>query len=282
MYNRSVSPPASAGKALHKRAIGPKVQKGSSLVELLVGITLGLMVVTAAIGTLVFSRTASVAVNDQLELQQQANMAMRIMATTLRQANTRELVADGLGNVLFSPVPVFNPSPLSLQGLARDVQGNDNIGIAFSDAGGAPAVATRDCLGNTNAATLPGPSVPVGGSVSNRFFVDTNRLMCAGTAVGTGPQPLISDVQRFRVLYGVQTGIGAATITNYFTQANVPDWNTANVVAVELCLELATRPRGSANPPGNYINCDGNAVANDQRTRAIVRQTVRLRSVPVV
>ena len=255
-----------------------KMQKGSSLVELLVGLTVGLMVITAAMGTLVLSRTTSRVVNDQLELQQQANMAMRIMATTLRQANTRELIPDGVGNIVFSPLPVFNAGPLYLQGLVRDGQGNDNIGVAFADVGGLPALSSQDCLGNVN---TPSP-VPAGTAVNNRFFVDTNRLMCAGTDAGTGAQPLISDVQRFRVLYGVQTGIGVATTTNYFTQANVPDWNTANVVAVELCLELATAVRSDVPPTGNYTDCDNIAVANDRRTRVVVRQSVRLRSVPVI
>ena len=275
MFNRFVKPLAGFSRVLRARMHAPKAQQGSSLVELLVGITLGLMVVTAAIGTLVLSRTMSKSVNDQLELQQQANMAMRIMAGTLRQANTRELTVDAVGNILFSPTPVFIAGPLALQGLPRDAQGNDNIGVAYSDAG--DPTPTQDCLGNTN------NPAPVGGSVNNRFFVSANRLMCAGTSVASGAQPLIGDVQRFRVFYVVQTGIGAATLTNYFTQANVPDWNRSNVVAVEICLELATPPRGGNNPsPGNYIDCDGNLVANGSRTRAVVRQSVRLRSVPVL
>lgn len=250
------------------------MQKGSSLIELLVGLAVGLMVITAAMGTLVLSRTTSRGVNDQLELQQQANMAMRIMTTTLRQANTRELIPDGVGNIVFSPLPVFNAGPLYLQGLVRDGQGNDNIGVAFGDVG--DPTPSQDCLGNTNT------PAPAGDPVNSRFFVDTNRLMCAGTVAGAGAQPLISDVQRFRVLYGVQTGIGAATVTNYFTQANVPDWNTANVVAVEFCLELATAIRNDTPAPGNYRDCDDTAVANDRRTRVVVRQSVRLRAVPVL
>lgn len=254
-------------------------QKGSSLVELLVGVAIGLMVVMAAIGTLVMSRSTSRGVNDQLELQQQANMAIRIMATMLRQANTREFEAQPLNaGVLFSPMPVYNGMSLSLQGLARDVLNNDVFGVAFSDEG-APNP-TQDCLGNTNAAPAP-----AGAPVNSRFFLNNNgnttRLMCQGTNAGTGAQPLISDVQRFRVLYGVQTGANVAAVTQYYTQANVPDWTTANVVALEICLELASTARG-VNTPGNYTDCDGVAQSNaDGRVHAVARQVIRLRAVPV-
>ncbi|MBP8018864.1 MAG: hypothetical protein KAY82_02395, partial [Hylemonella sp.] len=190
-------------------------QFGSSLVELLVGLAIGLMVVMAAIGTLVMARSTATGVNDQLELQQQANMAIRIMATMLRQANTREVEAQPLGaGVLFSPMPVYNGMSLSLQGLARDAQNNDNFGVAFSDSGAAAPNATLDCLGNTNAPPT------VGAPVNSRFFVNTGRLMCQGTAIAPAvgqSQPLISDVRRFRVLYGVQTGTDVAAITQYYT-----------------------------------------------------------------
>lgn len=248
------------------------------MIELLVGIAVGLMVVTAALGTLVLSRTTASAINDQLELQQQANMAMRIMSGQLREANTRELVAQGGGTmVVFTAMPVYNGDPLSLvalRGLARDAQDNDNFGVAFADAG-APAP-TQDCLGNTNLAGGPLDGV----RIDNRFYVAANRLMCMGTNVATGAQPLVSDVQRFRVLYGIQNNAVVPPTMTYLTQAAVPDWTTANVVALELCLELATAQRG-APAVGNYVDCDGNNRAQDGRVRAVVRQVVRMRAVPV-
>jgi type IV pilus assembly protein PilW len=281
MFNHFVKPLAGQAPGVREWSPTQKMQQGSSLIELLVGLAVGLMVIAAAMSTLVLSRGASRGVNDQLELQQQANMAMRIMTATLRQANTRELLTDGIGNILFTIPPVYTLAPLPglyLQGLPRDAQGNDNFGIAYSDVGGVAAVSSQDCLGNRN--TPIAGLVAAGTPVNSQFAVNTNRLMCTGTS-GGGAQPLIGDVQRFRVLYGVQTGTGIATTTNYFTQANVPNWNTANVVALELCLELATPPRGNEPAPGNYINCDDIAVANDSRTRVMVRQSVRLRAVPV-
>jgi type IV pilus assembly protein PilW len=256
------------------------LQSGSSLVELLVGVALGLMVVTAAIGTLVLSRTTARGVNDQLELQQQANMAIRIMGTQLRMANTREMDIQGT-SVIFSAPPTYTASVFSVQALGRDAQDNDNLGVAYADVGplNAPTVTERsqDCLGNS---INPAPAA-AGTALTSRFYVDTNNLMCQGTNAATGPQPLIGDVQRFRVRYVATAGTDQATLTNYYTLATLPA--NPNIVGIELCLELASPPRaGVAAPAGTYQDCDGAVINLDTRARAVVRQVVRLRSVPVV
>ncbi len=258
-------------------------QLGTSLVELLVGVAVGLMVVTAAIGTLVLSRVTSVGVNDQLEMQQQANMAMRIMSTYLRQNGSREVQVDAAAT-FFSPELTFLPAgTTAIQPFVRSGAGNDDFGVVFADTGpiAAPFVAERtlDCLGNGNAAPV------AGGALTSRFFVNNNSLMCLGVNAATGPQALINDVQRFRVLYMVSTGADVATTAQYFTQAALPVLGPPNngIVGVELCLELASAARpGIAAPPGQYLDCDGNPVNHDTRTRAVVRQAVRLRAVPVL
>ena len=277
MYNPSVKPP------LRNQARTRTRQLGTSLVELLVGVAVGLMVITAAIGTLVLSRVTSVGVNDQLEMQQQANMAMRIMSTYLRQNGSREVQIDGTAT-FFSPLLTFLPAgTTAIQPFARSPADNDDFGVVFADIGAValPFIAepTLDCLGNGNAAPV------AGGAVTSRFFVNNNSLMCLGVNAATGAQALINDVQRFRVLYLVSTGVDVATTAQYFTQATLPALGLPNngIVGVELCLEIASAARpGVAAPPGQYIDCDGILVNHDTRTRAIVRQAVRLRAVPVL
>lgn len=279
MFNPSVNSFRSA------RSTRAKPQRGVSLVELLVGVAIGLMVMTAAVGTLVLSRSTSVGVNDQLELQQQANMAMRIMATYLRQSSSREVMVDA-GKTFFSAPLAFLPAGTSaIEAFPRTglAPGNDDFGIVFADAGpvAPPYIAegTPDCLGNT--AGAPATGAPV----TSRFYVSNNNLMCMGTNPGTLAQALIADVQRFRVLYLVSTGSDVATTSRYFSQAALPALGAPNnngIVGVELCLEMASAPRpGFEPPPGNYTDCDGNQVAHDTRARAVVRQAIRLRAVPV-
>ena len=63
-----------------------KNQRGVSLLELLVGIAIGLLVVAVAMGALMASRGLSGTVSDASTLQQQASYAFRIMGQQIRQA----------------------------------------------------------------------------------------------------------------------------------------------------------------------------------------------------
>lgn len=286
MYNLTVNSDAVPAQHQRHQSQVRARQQGSTLIEMLVGIAVGLLVVTAAFGTLVLSRTTSLAVNDQLELQQQANMAMRIMSNMLRQTNTRVAVqpapTGNIGLALLSAPPAFTGSALYLTPQPRDAADNDDFGIAFTDDGGTNA--TQDCLGNRNPAVGNPSVIPAGGTVTSRFSVNTNRLVCLGTQAATGAQPLINDVQRLRVLYGAQTGTGATATTQYYTQAQLAAVVPApSIIAVEICLELATAARGGTpSVGGQYTDCDGVQVNNDQRVRVIARQAVRLRAVPIL
>jgi type IV pilus assembly protein PilW len=250
-------------------------QTGGTLIEMLIGIAVGLLVVTAAVGTMVVSRVTALSITDQLELQQQANTAMRIMANHLRETNTRELEISTvpgavLQQVIFSPFPVYTGSAMYLRGLARDANGNDSFGLAYADAG--PPNQTVDCLGNT--AT---PFV-VGASVVNTFSVVNNQLQCQGTTAA-GAQPIIDNVERMRVLYAFQDQTVTPPTLRYLTQALAPAaWANTDLLAVEICLELAAPTRGIGIPPGQYTDCDGVSRNFDTRMRAIVRQTIRLRT----
>jgi Tfp pilus assembly protein PilW len=62
-----------------------KGEAGLSLVELLVGIAIGLMVVLAATGTLVLNRSSSNTISDTAAITAQASNALRQMAYLLRQ-----------------------------------------------------------------------------------------------------------------------------------------------------------------------------------------------------
>jgi type IV pilus assembly protein PilW len=256
-------------------------QRGASLVELLVGLAIGLMVIAAAIGTLVISRATSRGVNDQVELQQQANTALRIMALQVRQTNGREVIVLGPGTTNFSNEPIFPiaGATASIVAFPRSAFGDDDVGLSYADIGplNPPWVTARsqDCLGDSNTPA----TTPAGTPVASRFFVVNNQLMCRGTANALA-QPLVADVQRFRVLYLVQTALVAPFQYQYFTQATLPVGSS--IVGLEVCLELASpvRPTGDV-PAGTYNDCDGNPLNFDNRARVVVRQAIRLRAVKV-
>ena len=68
-----------------------KLQHGVTLIELLVGIVIGLLTVAVAMGALMVSRGVTGSVSDSSMLQQQASYAFRVIGQQLRQAGSLRL-----------------------------------------------------------------------------------------------------------------------------------------------------------------------------------------------
>lgn len=66
----------------------PLAQKGFTLLELMVGVAIGLLVVAVATAALMVSRGVSGTVSDASGIQQQAAYAMRVIGLQLRQAGS--------------------------------------------------------------------------------------------------------------------------------------------------------------------------------------------------
>src|SRR5256885_14199587 len=72
----------------------PLAQKGFTLLELMVGVAIGLLVVAVATAALMVSRGVSGTVSDASGIQQQAAYAMRVIGLQLRQAGSLYLNLD--------------------------------------------------------------------------------------------------------------------------------------------------------------------------------------------
>lgn len=257
-------------------------QSGLSLIETMVGITVGLLTVLAAVGTLMVTRQGGTTVSESYRLSSAGNTTMRLIAATIRQAGAIELVqvAPG-GNVSFGQL-TNRASGTTGDQLVSGTEGAsgvpDTLVVSFQHRD--PAV-TRDCLGNS-------PGVPPE-RIDNTFSVTTVELRCVGnrgsdgSVIGTGAQALVGDndnpntqiaVEDFQVWYWV---INAAGQQRRVTAANVPGaggWPTVD--AVEVCLQL----RGTATnyPTANFTNCAGNSVANGGRLHQVFRGVYKLRN----
>ena len=69
----------------------PHAQRGVTLIELMVGIAIGLLVVAVAMGALMVSRGVTGTVSDASGIQQQGAYAMRLFGQQLRQAGSLRL-----------------------------------------------------------------------------------------------------------------------------------------------------------------------------------------------
>ncbi len=247
-----------------------RAQRGVTLVELMVGIAIGLLVIAVAMGALMVSRSVSGSVSDASDIQQQAAYAMRVFGTQMRQSgsvrlnlNPGAVTAAGLYKVKVafeSGVSLESSPALDSFDPRRDtVSGTetpDSLRAGYQRytepmfMGAAEQALSRNCLGG-----------PADASTDQRlesvFTLNTatNELRCDGNA--EGPQPILRNVANFQVRYLVQdnaTSPGVSTIRSVDASAVT---NRGQVQAVEVCLVLYGREAIDLPAGSTYTDCDG-------------------------
>ena len=262
-----------------------RMQAGLALVELMVAIVIGLLVVGVAVAGLMASRGVSGTVSDATQLQQQASYAFRVLGQQIRQAGSMKLNLDTertsgstaplsaaakvgfeVGYTQWDQIISGIDAPNSTQ-FALTV-GYQNYGEQQVD--GTTASLLRDCLGQGG--------TPTGGSyprIINRFAVRDGALVCNGATGST--QPIIRNVNDFRVQYYVQSdAAGGAPKLKKVNAADVTQW--AEVVAVEVCLDLVGDRAVDLPADSTYRNCAETDVSYGGRIHQVFRNVFQLRS----
>ena len=251
-------------------------QRGSSLLELMVGLTIGLLVTVAALGSLVYARLASNTVDDGTRLNQEAMTALRIIGGQLRQAGARRLdpTPDCIGagcvttkvafNTDYPAVlpPLFAYSGQLVSGSEGESGAPDTIAV-FQGLDLDPTLAV-DCLGEPSAVTT---------GITSTFSVSGNALRCRGTGASSaaGAQALVSGVEDLQVWYGQRAG----NDLRYLSANNVSNWPAVDTVMI--CLRIVGELRGYLTD--GSTGCNGEDVASDGRLRRVFWHAYRLRNV---
>jgi type IV pilus assembly protein PilW len=270
-------------------------QRGMTLIEFMVGSTLGLLVALAAVGSIVITRSSARSMTDSAALEQQATLVMTQIGQQITQAGAINAYLPGNGadagisggagaipvSAATSPNVMFDTRNIGISGNpAFSVFGQsvsnapDKLTITYAqpnDRSGKPA---QNCVG-TGAATLPGAAP----RVVNIFSVNTttHSLLCGSDNPKTSPQPIASNVVDMRITYllvDAATGKVAYRTANQITTAN--QWPSVN--GIQVCLEVQGDP---AQAPEQKIetDCQNNARdITDGRIHRIVRQTFYLRN----
>lgn len=241
---------ASAYPARDKEQKHLKLQAGLTLIELMIGLAVGLLVVAVATVSLLGSRSVTGAVSDISGIQQQAAYVMRSFGTQLRQAGSLYLDlgldADGEGEIT-------SATAFQLRGSTDTAiaENNGSVTIRFTGyeeptfANAGPI--SRNCLG------APG-SIPAGTTASIESIFTLN-----GTDLRCNDQPIAQNVAAFQVRYLLQGTDQDDPTMLYTNSAGVADWN--RVQGVEVCLVLFGTERIDVPAGGvSYTGCDGNAV----------------------
>lgn len=257
-------------------------QSGLSLIELMVGITIGLMVVLAAIGSLVATEVTSTVTGDSSRLQQKADAVFRNLAFHLTQAGAIVMTAPSITE---PAVLVFSENytgfdrattgaPLgqifSIHGINGAANAPDTLRISYQDNG-----TVRDCLGNRPAAAT------VNIRVDNTFSVNGADLMCLGASPAVA-QSIADGVEDFQVTYGVQTFVAGVAQYRFYRADEMlafpltPNWTS--IQAVSICLQLIGDALGNPQPGLVMTGCRGQNIASNGALRRVFQRTFALRN----
>ena len=238
-----------------------KTQLGLTLIELMVGLAIGLLVVAVATAALMGTRSVTGTVSDISGIQQQAAYVMRTFGTQLRQAGSLYLDlgldADGTGDI--DSATTFQLRSSTEQAITENEDGAVTVRFTgyeeptFADNG----PIARNCLG------APG-DIPAGTTetIESIFTLkgDDYELHCGGNSATA--QPIASKVAQFQVRYLVQGPEKANPTTLYANAADVNNWD--QVQGVEVCLVLFGTERIDmpTDDPDltSYTDCDGTRV----------------------
>ena len=278
-------------------------QRGMTLIELMVGLAIGLLVILAAVGSLMMVRGSSRTMTDSAALEQQATLAMLQIGQQITQAGAINAFLeghgpDGLGadavTVAYAagnPLVRFDIRPAGVAQQSNsspavplahaavfgmDGDGSDTLSVSYAKPNdGSPA---GSCSGQ-EASPLPGGAA----RLVSTFAVDgaSASLTCAQDpfAASAAAFPAAAHVVEMRVSYLAVNGAGAVTF--YKTAADVSaatgnDWSAIN--AVQVCLELVGE-RTAAPQQTLPEDCQGHPkTVNDARLHRIVRNTFYLRN----
>lgn len=225
--------------------------RGFSLVELLVAITLGSLIVLAAIQLLAVNQRTFLTQQNTSRLLDDGQLVLRFMAEDLRQAGAS---ADGVA----VPGPVVFGSPSTLTAPLFD-----RITIRYRG--------TRDCQGS---------EVAVPTEINNRYRVLNGELRCRGSLTA-GEVTLVTGVEGFKVFYGLDRQQDEFPGPFSYVDSNVAQASGRPVVALRIGLLLSidspSLPVGTASTWRLY-NTTINRPA-DTRMRRAFFTTVMLRNV---
>jgi len=254
-------------------------QRGLSLIELLIGIAIGLLVMLAAVGSLVYTRVSSTAVGDSSRLQQDASTAFRIIGHHIRQGGARRIEAVATGtnvefNGAFFGFGNAAVGSIVVTGADGAADAPDTLQISNDRGSPAPVAPAVDPWPNMNRDCLGAPSL-LANNVTNTFSVVAGNLFCVGSGAAAGAN-LVQGVEDLQVWFGARNTINDQLI---YQASPVPALNQ-QIETVMVCLRLAGE--GTGNPGVNSIGClPGQNIANDGRIRRVFFRVFNIRNVGI-
>lgn len=228
-------------------------QRGFTLVEIMVAITLSLVLI-AGVAQIYLSSKESYRVQSELaRLQENQRIAMEFLQNNIQQAGFKP----------YGSPPINNH--ITVDDSADGI--NDSITVRFTSA--------TDCLG---AQTPDGIAV-------NTFFIQQNadgfgQLMCRGNGNPNAPQPIADGIESMQILLGDNANFAndtpATKTPDRYVNATALD-STLNVVSVRIALLTRTDDPIKQQPVTEtftVLDTTFSTAGNPERFRRVKRQVV--------
>lgn len=278
-------------------------QHGVTLLELMVGLAIGLLVVASAMGALMLSRGISGSVSDASGIQQQGAYTLRVIGQQLRQAGSLYLNPDPKSGASTDPL-----SAVVFEIKAKAHDGGNSFDQTDSISGNASSLTTgfrrysdkvfltdntdsidalaRNCVGAP--AYKKSGTINADERVESIFAFDSSKgsLQCSGN--GVAAQPITQNVAQFQVTYLVQTTNNGTVQyrkgSDMPTASTDPSWRS--VQGVQVCMVLYGNESINMPAGSSYTDCDDKAVdmttltdtKRKNRMHLLFRNTFQLRS----
>lgn len=209
---------------------GRPQQRGLTLVELMVAMTLGLLILLAVSSIYLGSRQTFRMQEDNARLQETGRYALEVMGRSIRQA--------GFWNMPINPVATataFGGTPIT--GANGAAGAPDTVTVQFDG-----LIGDRDCEGTVLAANAV---------IAEAYSLSGSNLVCDGNDALAAASPLVSDIEDVQILYGIDTNKDQSADRYMATPAN---W--AQVVSARVCVQ-ARSANSVNNAPQTFLNCAG-------------------------
>lgn len=192
-------------------------QRGFTLVEIMIAITIGLLMVAGILQISSASKESSRLQRNMGFIQENMRSAMEILGSDIRRAGFYQ-DDNPDARILTPPAPIVAATTSDGSGA-----NNDEITVTYEG--------NTDCLGQAT------PTVSGNRFAINHYYISDQRLMCKGNGNDAG-QPLVEGVESMQILYGENTDGDPRSANRYVKPSEA---NLKNVVSVRIAMRFLSR-----------------------------------------
>jgi len=227
--------------AIHTKFRRPGNQRGFTLLEIMIAMSIGLFLLGALVTIVQSNKAVFLNQNQLVQLQDSERMAMTLMADVIQSAGYfPDPTTNSVGSTLITSGAFANGQAIT--GSSNAAAPGDTIAVRYMTA---PLDGILNCSG------VPNPNAAGGANILyvNQFSINaSSQLICqVTTAAGSTTYTLVNGVTNLRVYYGVKTlatpGNNADT---YLLASQMTPANFSSVITVMLQLTftnpLAAQP----------------------------------------